>query len=698
MHKGLQKLGQATIRHQIKLNKFLASRGVSDYTILIIFSAILGTVAGLAAVGFHEFTALINHLFLGEHSFSLLKVSSYAIIFVPALGMFIQWFMTRQAPRQARQKGVIEVIKAVSMRNGHIPLSTTLFHFFAPAICIGTGGTVGPEAPAAQSGAGAVSAVGQLFGLSESRLRIFTAAGAGAAIAGVFNTPLAGVFFAIEVVLLNDLRPVALTAFLLSSVSASAISRTFLGSQPKFQFGALELGPYTHFVFYLLLGLGAGLLSIAFIRANEIGQARFKQLYQHISPLWGMLFVGLLMGIAGYFRPEIIGIGYKSISNILSHNYTPALVAMLFLLKFLLVILILRSGGFGGLFAPAIFMGACYGYLFAVGLSHLFNLPLDTTAYTLVGMGAMLAGVNSVPITAIMILFEMTNSYNFILPLMLGVVGSSVVAHIALNGSIYLRELRREGYHYVFGQETRILRSILVQDVARLDILTIPESMPVSEVIRRYLEESHDTVYTVDAKGHLNGVITSATLRYVLAELGDLQQILVAKDIADPNVIMIDANENLEYAMKIFARRRVEEIPVIYDKQSNKILGTLHYQDVLNAYNQAVNKLDFVEGLASDFKTLESGETQEVIPGFSLAEVEVPDKFIGKTVGQLKLRNRYKVDILMVERDKSLLDTESEGPEKLMPHKDFVLERGDRLIIYGRTLDVIRFKKLSEAS
>ena len=681
--------------YHLKLTNVLTSQGISEYTFLIIFSVILGTVAGLAAVGFHQFVELITHLFFGQHKLSIIKFK-YIIILVPVIGMFVQWIMVKTAPRQAKQRGVLEIIKSVSLRNGDISFKTTLFHFLAPAICIGTGGTVGPEAPAAQSGAGAVSAVGKLLGLSESRLRIFTAAGAGAAIAGVFNTPLAGIFFAIEVVLLNDLKASALSAFLLSSVSASAVSRMFLGNEIKFHISPLELGPYSHFVFYLLLGVGAGLLSIAFIKANEYGTVKFQQLYKRISPLTGMLVVGLLMGLAGFIRPEIFGIGYKGINDILSHSYTPGYVIELLVLKFVLVILILRSGGFGGIFAPSIFMGACYGYLFAFGLSHIFQVPLDTTAYTLVGMGALLAGVNSVPITAILILFEMTNNYHFILPLMLGIVGSNSVAHLALNGSIYLRELRHAGYQYASGHETRVLRSMLVEEVTRLKILTVSEATPLSEVVRRFLEENHDTMYTINKEGHITGQITSSTLRHVLAEYENLQDVLVAKDIADPNVIHIDANENLEHAMKVFARQRVEELPVVYQDKTTQILGTLHYQDILNAYNQNVAKLSLVDGLASEFKTLQVEEVQEVIPGFSLAEVDLPEKFIGKTIIQARLRNRYKIDILMVLSQKTTFDSGDSEPKRYMPDKDLILSRGNRLIIYGRTLDVISFKKLSE--
>ncbi len=676
--------------HHIKLGRFLAAHGASEYTVVIIISLIIGVVAGLAAVGFHGAIHLFERVFWSDsknHAMTLWIV----VISLPVAGMFLQWLMRKLAPEEAEKKSVLETIKAVSIRHGVIPLKTTLFQFLAPVICIGTGNTVGPEAPAAQTGAGAVSAVGKLMGLPKSRLRIVTAAGAGAAIAGVFNTPLAGVFFAIEVVLLNDLRASALGIFLLSSVSASAVSRTFLGNEPKFFFGAMDLGPYSHFVFYIILGIGAGLLSIAFIKASEFGHSRFKQIYKHIPRLPVMLLVGVLMGLAGWLRPEILGMGYESINGILSHSLTVDTIMILFILKFCLVILILRSGGFGGIFAPSVFMGACYGFLFAYTFSELFNLHLDMTAYTLVGMGAMLAGINSVPITAIMMLFEMTNDYNFILPLMLGVVGSHTITRVFMRESLYQRELSHEGYRFMSGRETRILQSIFVRQVADRDILALPESTPIAEVVRRFIDEPHDTVYTLDEEGKLSGVITSSTLHHLIISYEDLRDVLIAKDISSPDFVLLDGEDTLDRAMRVFAKEHIEEIPVIDSRKANEIIGTLHYQDVINAYNQHVGLHSLKDGLADDLKSVTDKEICELIPGFSLAEIELPEKFINKNLVQLNLRNRFKIDVLMVERSGPFED-EDLPPERLMPDHTMILKRGDKLIVYGKTLDVIRFK------
>ncbi|RMF70013.1 MAG: chloride channel protein, partial [Calditrichaeota bacterium] len=491
-----KKLRHLVRKHQIRLGRALAQLGLPEYTILTIFAIVMGTAAGFAGVGLHELVGLISHLCFGVPGG--LASLGVLVVLIPTAGMLIQSLMATLAPRAASQKGVLEIIKCVGLHNGHLPFRTTLFHFFAPAICIGTGGTVGPEAPAAQAGAGVVSALGRGLGLADARQRVFTAAGAGAAIAAIFNSPLAGVFFAIEVVLLHDFRASALSAFLLASVSASAVARIILGNEPAFLIHSFAIGTYRMFPLYLLMGVGAGLISIAFIRVNEWTKRCFSAVYQRAPKAVGMAVVGLLMGAAGYWQPGIFGIGYDAMQHILDNALPSNTILVLLGLKFGLVILILAAGGFGGVFAPSLFLGACFGHLFATSMSQFFGLSLDPTAYTLVGMGAVLAGINSVPLTAIMMLFEMTNDYHFILPLMLGVVGSTLVVQMTLKGSIYARELERQGYHYSMGRDVRILETISVGQVMRKEILTVKESTPLAELIRESLNHPHETIYTTN--------------------------------------------------------------------------------------------------------------------------------------------------------------------------------------------------------
>jgi len=273
---------------------------------------------------------------------------------------------------------------------------------------------------------------------------------------------------------------------------------------------------------------------------------------------------------------------------------------------------------------------------------------------------------------------------------MLGVVGSHTITRLFMRESIYQKELSHEGYRYMSSRETRILQSVPVRQVADKDILTLSESTPIAEVVRQFIDTPHDTVYTLNDEGKVSGVITSSTLRHLITSYEDLRDVLIAKDIAEPDFVLIDGDNNLDRAMQIFAKERIEEILVIDSKKDNEVIGALHYQDVINAYNQYVGLQSLKDGLADDLKSVANKEICELIPGFSLAEIEIPDKFINKSLARLDLRNLYKIDVLMIERT-GLFKDEDLPPERLMPDRKMILKRGDKLIVYGRTLDVIRF-------
>jgi len=681
MVKAVRSIRHSVKRHQLRAGRFLAQLGLPDYSILTLFSLLMGMVAGFVGVGLHEVIDWIS-----SFSFETPEARDrlgWFIVALPVAGMLLQYLMARLAPKHAEQKGVHAIIKAVGLRRGRIPFKTTLFHFIAPAICIGTGGTVGPEAPAAQSGAGAVSALGQLLGLSGSRLRVFTAAGAGAAIAAIFNTPLAGVFFAIEVVLLQDFKVSALSSFLLASVAASTVSRLILGNEPQFVIEVLQIGEYKYFVFFLLLGIGAGLVSVAFIRADEWIKAWYKKVYRVVPHAVGMAGTGLLMGLAGFWQPGILGIGYHSMDQILAGLLDPGTIALMVGLKFALVILILGAGGFGGVFAPSLFIGGGFGYLFAVCMSTFFGIPLDPATYTLVGMGAVLAGINSVPLTGIMILFEMTNDYHFILPLMLGVVGATLIVQMTLKGSIHARALEQEGYQYTNGRDVRVLESLPVTRVIREEILMVPENMTLAELIQECLEKPHGTIYTIDSGGKLNGVILPATLHQLIAEYEEVKMMVVAQDLADPMVPVLKDTDNLDRALRIFARARVDELPVVRQSNASDVLGTLHYQDILTAYNEATVKRNLMDDLAGKLELVDDDKAQEVIPGFSVLRIEVPGDFVDRTLKDLRLRNRFDIDVLMIEKPVAG-PFDAEESQQSYPRINYRFKTGDHIIIFGK--------------
>jgi CIC family chloride channel protein len=606
-------------------------------------------------------------------------------------GMIALW------PKLARQKGVLEVIKSVAVRGGYIPFRTTAFHFFAPAICMGSGGTVGPEGPAAQLGAGVASSFSRWFGLSDARRRIFTAAGAGAAIAAVFNTPLGGIFFALEIVLLNDFQTGTFSALVLASVTASVISRVFLGNQPKFHIGALDIGPYRHFFIYALLGIAAGFLALAFIRYSEWLHKFFQRWLRRWRQPLVMACVGLMVGIAGFFVHDIFGIGYEGINRLLRGEIVWYLALILLFLKFILVPMILESGGFGGVFAPSLFLGAMLGFSFAgaVNLASPYTgVAAPPVALILVGMGAVLAAVNSIPMAAIMILFEMTNNYGFILPLMLGVVCSTIVTHVTVKESIHSLKLRQAGYRMVGDREKTLLQSIPVAEVMRRDdIVVLPENLSLREVMKICIESPHECFYTKDGSNKLTGTITTSELRQIITEYENLRNSRwVAKDIAVPKVITVSEEDDLDAVMRLFGQGTAEEFPVMTAADPNRVVGTIWRQDVINAYNKESLKRNLTDGMARNLRTLRKTGHLSVAKSYSLLEKVAPSWFIGKTLAELKLRTNHGIEVLMIRKARDPFDENDDG-EILLPEVNYKIQEGDTLMLFGENRRLVEAKK-----
>ena len=675
--------------------KKISAFNLPEYTTFSTFAIIIGVIVGLAAVGFHHSIEYLNSLFFEKTVEDFFFLGAATVILLPALGMLLQSLMIMLAPETSKKRGVGEVIKAVALRGGFISFRTTLFHFIAPVISIGTGNTLGPEGPAAQLGGGVASKVANLIGLSDSKRRMFTAAGAGAAISAIFNSPMGGIFFALEIILLNDFHAPTFSALILASVTASAISRIFLGNISVFVFEHPQIGAYGDFYFYIVLGIFAGLLSILFIKYSNSISRIIKSLLAKSVPQWLIMVVaGLLVGISGYFFEEIFGIGYSGINKILANGLAIHVVLVLLVLKFLLVPIVINSGGFGGIFAPSLFMGACLGFSFAYIGNGFWGFNLDYTIFILVGMGAVLGGINSIPISAILIIFEMTKDYSFILPLMLAVVISTMLVQLVLRGSIHTKHLEQEGFNISSGRETNILRSLTVEEVMQPNVLTLKENTPLPKLVSLFMENNSSQCYTVDEFGKLTGVITENELRPIIPEYESLKHFMVAKDLSNPNIRTVLANLDLDSVMSHFSKENRDEFPVASEKDSNLIIGVVSRQDVIDAYNKESFKMNLADGLSEELKTISRNKTASVSDGYSIYEKAAPNSFIGKSLAELKLRNKYGLEVLMIKKESSnVFDKEAKTVIKI-PDANYIIEEDDLLVVFGNDEKLHEFSKL----
>lgn len=672
----------------------ISNLNIPDYTTFSIYALIIGISAGFAAVLFHNSIEFFNKLFFNQTTEGFYFLGTAAVIVIPALGMFIQAIMIQLFRSQADKKGVAEVIKAVSIRGGFISFRTTVFNFFASVICIGSGGTLGPEGPAAQLGGGVASKFGSVLSLSDERRRIFTAAGAGAAIAAIFNTPLGGVFFAIEVILLNDFHTPTFSALIIASVAASAVSRTLLGNISVFQFEILENFDYSTIYFYAIIGIVCGLISTYFIKYSDSVKLIFKKkIYekQKYPQIIVMIIVGLVVGFCGLYYKEIFGIGYSGINSILKSELTLTVVVILLVLKFVLVPLVYHSGGFGGFFAPALFMGACVGYITQFGLEHIFNITIQDDTVILVSMGAMLAGMNSIPIASILIIFEMTQNYNFILPLMLSVILCSMLVQISLRKSIHIKHLESEGFRLPGSNQNNILKNITIADVKLQRINTIDENKLLPEILSAFTENSEiNCLYVINNENKLIGYISENEIRPIIAEFENLKLVLVAKDISNSNLVFVSRTDDLDFVMNQFSKHDIDQFPVI-DSIDSPPIGCISKDDIIKLYSKESLKMNLADGFSKELKTINKATPSKVAEGFSVMELIVPRKFIGKNLAELKLRSNYGVEVLMIK--KNAIDSGGAVKTEIsIPNPELKLQIEDSLIVFGSDINLEKLR------
>ena len=666
---------------------------LTDYAAFSFFSVLIGIAAGFSAVIFHNAIEFFNNVFFEQTKDGLYFLGSAAVILLPAIGMLIQALMIKFAPDESKRKGVYEVVKAVATKGGNIRFRTTLFHFFAPVISIGSGVTLGPEGPAAQLGGGVASKISSLISLNDERKRIFTAAGAGAAIAAIFNTPLAGVFFTLEIILLNDFHTPTFSALIIASVSASTISRIFLGNESIFIFQILEPIKYSHLHFYALIGIIAGIVSILFIRLDDFFRKFFKKIYdRNYSQIFVMVFVGLIIGISGYFYKEIFGIGYKAINEILSNQLTIQVVLIIFILKFILVPIATNAGAFGGLFAPSLFLGASFGYIIHFALLNYLSINLDLSSVILISMGAMLGGIHTIPITAIMMIFEMTQDYSFILPLMLAIISSTLLVQISLKGTVHKKKLEREGFSFQQNDDYSVLNEIKIEEIPLKEIHSINENTNISAIVSKFLETPENILYVMNGNNELVGFIQEKEIRPILNDYEIIKDVLVAKDISNPRVVTIDSKSSLDDALRVMMKYNLTEIPVV-DKSSDtkKVSGIITLQEIQSILSKESFKNQFTSSLAAELKTLKPRQTIKVSDDYSIKEIRVPDSLIGKTLAETRIRNKFNIEILMIKKNKTSIDGVSEDTI-ITAEPNYRFEAEDELVIFGKDEKLKQFE------
>ncbi|HDR46776.1 MAG TPA: chloride channel protein [Geoalkalibacter subterraneus] len=558
---------------------------------MIILAVIIGMLGGFGNYVFRMTIELVHWLVV-EQTFALFNISTaewsfqrVLVMFMPAIGGLLLIPLWMLFPKDLKG-GFSSFLVRVNLRGAKLPFRPLFTKGLASAITLGTGGSAGQEGPIAVIGGTIGSQFGKSFRMSNDRIKVLVACGAAAGVAATFNAPIAGVFFATEIVLLSSYGLSSFTSIVIASGMATVVSRALLGDiseivAPPYVMGSLwELG------FYVLLGILIGGLAAGFIDLHYRIKDRIEAI--KLPPLSKPFFGGLAVGIIGIGLPQVFGNGYEFISEVLIGHHSWYLLGLLVIAKMVATSITLGSGMPGGLFAPCLFLGAVFGGAYGHLLEVLFpGSYMSPGAYALVGMGAFLAAATHAPMTAIFMLFEITDSYEVIVPIMLTCVIGTSIARRFKKDSLETFELTRAGIDLEAGKERNIMKAIEVSEVMRYPVETISERMTLGDFAHFVEQTSHSNFPLVDDAGELTGIISVQDFMGVVFEK-ELMDLVVVKELATTDVITVHADESLDDAMRKIGYRNIEQLPVVDRKTHRKIYGIISRRDMISAYNRAL--------------------------------------------------------------------------------------------------------------
>ncbi|MCF8011004.1 MAG: chloride channel protein [Clostridiales bacterium] len=556
----------------------------SSHTGRIMLALVVGLGTGLGAVGFRYLISFIHEVFFTRGGSILTpSMGNYYIVILPVIGGLIVGVITTFMVKEVKGHGIPQVMTAVAVRGGKIRPRVVLAQALASGFCIGSGGSTGREGPIVQIGAGMASTIGQFINANTRKMRALVACGAAGGIAATFNAPMGGVLFSLEVIL-GEFTGSHLMMIILSSVTASVIARAFLGSAPAFMVPSYSLNDPMELVFYIILGVLSAVFAIIYIRVlykSEDIFAKIKWVPEYIKPAIGGLFVGII----GLKYPQIFGVGYGAVELAITGKIALATTAALVLMKLIATSFTLGSGGSGGVFAPSLYMGAMLGATFGYILNFMFPaIVVNPAAYALVGMGGVFAGCARAPMTAMIMLFELSDNYGIILPLMVTCILSTVIATSLHKESIYTFKLVRRGLDYESVRRPDVLKNVLVRDVMTKTPEIIRGDFTVQDA-KEIISGSPHHGFPVLYNDNLYSIITDQQLDDAIKQ-GYKNKKLI--DIVKNNLITIEPDDPLSAATKKLDENNIGRMPVVHPNDNKKLVGWISRTDIIHAYCMGV--------------------------------------------------------------------------------------------------------------
>lgn len=541
--------------------------------VFLVLALVIGALTGVVVVAFIMLTERMGMRLYPPGG------SPWRRLLFPTVGSLgIGYLLFRYFPN-ARGSGVPQTKAALYAREGRITLRTVLGKFFCTSATLACGIPLGREGPSVQVGAGIASVLGRLLGLRPERVKALLPVGAAAAIAAAFNTPLAAVLFSLEEIV-GDLHAPVLGSVVLASATSWMVLRLLLGDNPLFKVPRYQLVHPLEFAVYAVLGIAGGLVSVVFTKLLLGLRQRFLRL--PATTIWFQpLAGGLLVGLMGWFVPQVLGVGYSYVGDALNGTMALKLMLWLVILKLLAVTVSYAAGNAGGIFGPALFIGAMLGGVVGTVAHRFFPAHTATSgAYALVGMGAVFAGIVRAPMTSVLMIFEMTQDYAVIVPLMISNLVSLFIASRLQRKPIYEELASQDGIHLPAVQTRQRQSQRQVMTVMR----NAPESLPIEITVQEALERMRSSgarTWLVSDRRGLAGVVHLTTLQRELA----VNAARRLKEVVDGSHFPhVHSDHGLDLALERMGANRIDILPVVSRADVHQLLGVVSLHDILESY------------------------------------------------------------------------------------------------------------------
>jgi len=545
--------------------------------VFLVLALLIGALTGMVVVAFIVLTER-----LGMRLYPVNGAPWRRFVF-PVAGSTVMGYLLFRFFPNARGSGVPQTKTALYAREGRILLRTVFGKFFCTSATLASGIPLGREGPSVQVGAGIASVLGRFLGLGPEKVKALLPVGAAAAIAAAFNTPLAAVIFALEEIV-GDLHGPMIGSVVLASATSWLVLRLLLGNSPLFKVPQYQLVHPGEFAIYGALGLMGGIVSVAFTRLLLGLRHKFLKLPSTSVP-FQPLAGGLLVGVLGWFVPQVLGVGYGYVGDALNSNMALKLMALLVVLKLVAVAVSYASGNAGGIFGPALFIGAMLGGSVGTVVHKLFPEYTATAgAYALVGMGTAFAGIVRAPMTSVLMIFEMTQDYSVIVPLMISNLVSLFIASRLQPEPIYGALAIQDGIHLP-AHASRRHPGRRVLDIMRAPFESLPAEIKIREAIDRIRESKSQSWLVTENDSRVLGVVNLTSLQRSLGA-GDSSSL---RDLVDGiNFPHVHADQSLDVALERMGNNHLQVLPVVSRADVHNLLGVVTLSEVLESYGLGI--------------------------------------------------------------------------------------------------------------